>query len=344
MASSETKGWWMQFSQEKFWIESTDRSDIGLNLLAPISTNAYQKLVSSVKSGDIVFHYFQPIHSIVAFSMAIGKAKRTTIRWPDRINSPEAPGHTIDLTGYTELDNVITLSDIRNVEIEIRKIHDKILSEFGNPIYFPYQIRKNSPIRPAQGAYLSKFPVDLLKLFPTLIQEVESEFPNFERNSFHPLQLDEEKNQRDRSRKQGDRGWIRDELKKKAIEIHAMKVSINYLKELGYTTEDVSNFRNIGYDIEAFKPQETVGVEVKGSSIAEKFSIDLSKNEVDFALASKDMTTDKRSLLLLVEGIQLTKVGDAWEASGGVVRPFWDWFPKEESLIPTGYRYVLPKD
>ncbi|MCX6403891.1 MAG: hypothetical protein NT032_08380, partial [Actinobacteria bacterium] len=67
-----THSWWESSLEEKFWLESTDRTDIGRNLLAPISTHAGQKLVAFVEDGDIVFHYYQPTKSIVAFSVAKG--------------------------------------------------------------------------------------------------------------------------------------------------------------------------------------------------------------------------------------------------------------------------------
>jgi hypothetical protein len=51
-----THSWWESSLEEKFWVESTDRTDIGRNLLAPISTHAGQKLVAFVEDGDVVFH------------------------------------------------------------------------------------------------------------------------------------------------------------------------------------------------------------------------------------------------------------------------------------------------
>ena len=79
-----THSWWESSLEEKFWVESTDRTDIGRNLLAPISTHAGQKLVAFVEDGDVVFHYYQPTKSIVAFSVAKGFPKVDEIRWPDR--------------------------------------------------------------------------------------------------------------------------------------------------------------------------------------------------------------------------------------------------------------------
>ena len=49
--------WWESQPHEIYWIEITDRPDIGVNLKAPQSSNSGHFLVKEVKQGDIVYHY-----------------------------------------------------------------------------------------------------------------------------------------------------------------------------------------------------------------------------------------------------------------------------------------------
>jgi hypothetical protein len=164
--------WWDGLGAEKYWLESTDRPDLGVNLLAPISNVAGQMLVRFVNDGDVVLHYHQPTRSIVAFSIAHGFPQETTMRWPDRISSPEVPARVEELIHFTELDEPVTLEAIRERDTEIREIKSRLEAEnHGATIYYPFAIWDHE-IRPSQGMYLSKLPVEVLRLYPDMAAQV----------------------------------------------------------------------------------------------------------------------------------------------------------------------------
>ena len=339
--------WWLDNPSERFWIESTDRKDIGQNLLAPISTNGYHKLVSMVEDGDLILHYFQPARAIVAFSLASGNPFESILRWPDRELSPEGPAYQVNLSHYTELEEPISLKQIQSKEAEIREIKSLLDAELnkGQSAYFPYQVPATAKIQPAQGAYLTKLPKVLLELFPQIDEQMEDdiapevlEIPLEQKLSSKPLRQPREKQA---STSTSGYGRQTDELKKKATEMYAMTLATEFLVKQGYVVEDVSSQRNIVYDLRALKDEEIIGVEVKGSTI-QRIQIDLTINEVEYARQASLDSNNFRSLLFLVEGIEGEKVGADWVMSGGTTRHWWDWKPDEQALSPTAFRYTLP--
>ena len=336
-----THSWWEASLEEIFWVESTDRTDIGRNLLAPISTHAGQKLVAFVKDGDIIFHYYHPTKSIVAFSVAKGFPKVDEIRWPDRKKSDISPAYKIDLINYTEFDNPITLKEIQDKQNSIRTIKAALDKKYdGKSIYFPFQIPKEKVIQPAQGAYLSKIPKAVVDLFPAAVQQLKSDIaPEISQmKSSIESRLDTYQPASEKSPGESSYGIQTDEKKKKATELRGMALATEYLEKLGYTVEDVSAQKRLGYDLRAVKGDEVVGVEVK-ASIMSRIEVAVTTAEVEYAQIAGE---GFRSLLYVVDQIVCTKDGDEYQTSEGRERYWWDWNPDSDSLTPIEYRFTLP--
>lgn len=65
--------WWAGDPQQRFWLEITDRPDIGVDLHCPQrdatgSRTPGYSLIWSVEPGDVIFHYSRPERAIVAWS------------------------------------------------------------------------------------------------------------------------------------------------------------------------------------------------------------------------------------------------------------------------------------
>jgi hypothetical protein len=336
-----THSWWESSLEEKFWVESTDRTDIGRNLLAPISANAGQKLVAFVEDGDVVFHYYQPTKSIVAFSVAKGFPSVSEIRWPDRKKSEISPAYKIDLINYTELDDPITLKEIQDKQASIRIIKSTLDKKYdGKSIYFPFQIPKEKVIQPAQGAYLSKMPKALIELFPSAIQQLGQDIAPEISQIKSPIKskLATYKPTTPKPPVESSYGIQTDEKKKKATELRGMALATVYLEKLGYSVEDVSSQKRLGYDIRATKGDEVVGVEVK-ASIMSRIEVAVTTAEVEYAQIAGE---EFRSLLYVVDQIVCIKDGEEYKTSGGRERFWWDWNPDSDSLSPIDYRFTLP--
>ncbi len=76
--------WWAGLPEERYWLEITDRSDLGIDLRAPLvgedgkPTWSYS-LARWVNPGDVVFHYHKEEQAIV------GRSRATATQWTDEI-------------------------------------------------------------------------------------------------------------------------------------------------------------------------------------------------------------------------------------------------------------------
>ena len=338
LAPGRTNTWWLLDSAEDVWMESTDRSYLGRNLLAPISSSAGHKLVEFVRPGDLVLHYYQPTRQIVAYSIAEALPFESEVRWPDRDASPAQPAYEVPLAHFQFLEQPVSLEEIRAKESDIRRIREALVSlTHGGPMYLPFELSEKRPLRPAQGAYLTKMPRAVFDLFPELdeargLQEAVLTLPG------HPKSGTTAPPPRPPVGRPTKTGRQSDVRKKDAAERYAMERATHFLAELGYTVRDVSNQASLGYDLYAVRDGDDVGCEVKGS-IGDRIAVDVQASEVDFA---REVRGPTRSLLYVVDKIQLEERGGEIRGVDGRERPYWDWRPSDRAITPTAYRFMLP--
>lgn len=166
--------WWSSNSQEEYWIEVTDRYDIGVNLKSPqYNENGEEfwgySLIKYVKAGDIVFHYDKKVQAIKSKSIATGNFWEDKITWAARGASARDAGITphiragwyLGLENFEILDNPLELSTIRQNQNEILRQLNELKHK---PTYFPFAFSKLRDIRPLQG-YLFKLPYFFVELF-----------------------------------------------------------------------------------------------------------------------------------------------------------------------------------
>lgn len=170
--------WWANDPTERYWLEITDRKDLGVNLRVPqLGRDGRAKwqydLIHEVRPGDIVFHYSQlpgDEAGICAWSRAVGEVWSEPITWAPHAGghageTKRSPGWRISLEGYYPLDGgAITLESIRQLNDEIRSIEARLREQYGQSTYVPFEVGKR-PIHPSP-AYLTKMPRDIVMLFP----------------------------------------------------------------------------------------------------------------------------------------------------------------------------------
>ncbi|MEE3852776.1 DUF3883 domain-containing protein [Gordonia sp. LSe1-13] len=118
----------------------------------------------------------------------------------------------------------------------------------------------------------------------------------------------------------------------KAIEVHAVNLTRSYFEEqLGYATEDVGATES--YDVLATNGQETVKVEVKGTT-TDGAAILLTKNEVDLHVSGHPSNA-----LAIVRNILLDRSGGQPVAAGGTLELTKPWKIDTSRLQPIAYRY-----
>jgi hypothetical protein len=125
-----------------------------------------------------------------------------------------------------------------------------------------------------------------------------------------------------------------DPEKRSAVEKYAENEVSKYLKDLGYSIEKFGK----PFDFLATKGTEKVKVEVKGKQDF-AVTVEVTTNEVEVA---KNLDGTHRTLLAVVDGIELTQMDGIWKGSGGRLRTWWDMPFDESSLFPTRYQFTLP--
>jgi len=120
----------------------------------------------------------------------------------------------------------------------------------------------------------------------------------------------------------GDSAW------RIALENHAMDAAIRHMSEKGYTPKD----EHLGhsYDLRCVRAQETLFVEVKGTTTTGD-SVLVSSGEVGFARRTAPAT-----MLFILHSVKRGSDGKPDGGEAVVVQP---WNPSDESLSPVSYSY-----
>lgn len=330
--------WWSHDPNERYWLEITNRADIGTNLLAPQTNDRGEEywsyaLVREARPGDLVLHWDKN-HGpgVVGYSHVRGEAFASTITWQSRgtygrqrsASGPE-PAWEAPLGGYRKLKHPVTQARLREIEPTIRALRDRLTEAVAGPLYFPFALSDTRSLRAAQG-YLTKLPRALVESLPELrelrqtavSQPHEPEVPDLSSASLP------------KPRRATGYGRQRDVQRRQAVERYAMDLVLTHYRSQGYEVEDVG--AHSPWDITARKNGTEVHVEVKGSTTTRE-AIDLTEGEVRHA---EDIPT----CLVVIDQIEL---GEDLRCCGGRWRAWNDWSPVRGELVATAYRYPLPE-
>jgi len=174
--------WWDGMAEERFWVEITDRADLGSDLAAPQLNEEGRSywsydLVREVGEGDVVLHYAaRPNKAIASWSRAVGDPYEDTLTWGAHgqaggrgpVEPYERPAWRRPLEGPFPLSQPVGMEDSRDAEDVIQAVHDRLKDRFpGQPLYFPFQLSSRRPVRAFQG-YIAKWPRELLQAIPAL--------------------------------------------------------------------------------------------------------------------------------------------------------------------------------
>ena len=325
--------WWNSDPSESYWMEITDRADLGGELWAPKvdATGAESwsyALVSYVQPGDRVFHWHKNAAgepALIGWSEAEGPLSSEVRSWQARGTAGRARGVPIrgeawvmPLKGLRHLSTPISRSDLNGVlYAPVLAALQQTQIEIGQSqsAYTPFQHYGGRELR-AQQVYLTKFPAALVAiLFPghTPATAVKA--------SPGP-------------RRGRGQSFVADAERRSAIERHAVEIAKAHYIALGAT-----GITELGkpYDLLLTLDNEKRHVEVKGSTVPNIETVELTQGEVVHARSWK--ATD----LLIVDGIACGpgKNGPL-TTEGGTVRLFRDWSPSDHALRPTHLRYTLP--
>ncbi len=172
--------WWRYDPGQRFWLEITDRPDIGTDLHCPQRDSAGRRspgfsLIWQVSLGDIIFHYDLNYGAITSWSRAAGQVcealtlwrpHRTATRRRVRTVRPQ-PGWWLDLDGPFPLDRPVTIAQLAEHDHDIRQILAQLQTSHPGSLYFPFFWWRDQQLRPMQ-TYLNKLPAQLVTCIPRL--------------------------------------------------------------------------------------------------------------------------------------------------------------------------------
>lgn len=173
--------WWDGDLDEHYWLEETDRTDIGADLHAPLTDSAGRDnwrytLFREAAPGDVVFHYDGKADAIVGRSVIAGPPRPIETTWAARgsyararkAEATKLPGYSVPLRDYERIARPVTLQTIRGARAGLDEAIAALRARHGRAsLYFPFEL-SSRPVRPMQG-YAFKLPaavVELLGLEP----------------------------------------------------------------------------------------------------------------------------------------------------------------------------------
>ena len=173
--------WWHSDVAELYWLEATDRLDIGTDLRAPLTDasgrdNWRYTLFQEARIGDVVFHYDGGVaNAIVGWSRVKGSPNVSTEIWAARGSyavqrgavPTEVPGYRVPLEGFTRLPFPLTLGELRAAQGVLSGILSALQAAQKGAIYFPFEVSERRPVRRLQG-YAFKLPAAFVRGFPQL--------------------------------------------------------------------------------------------------------------------------------------------------------------------------------
>lgn len=173
--------WWASEPSEIYFMETTDRHDIGVDLRSPAADDAGRvhhghALMPFVRRGDVVFHYRRQ-HGIVAWSRAAGSVFDHPIVWGARGSAAklpyEQPGWRVPLEGPFNLPQPVSLNLLREREPSIRAAIESTELSHPRPIYRPFELSKKQRLGATQH-YLTKLPRAVVLAVPELREAVDA--------------------------------------------------------------------------------------------------------------------------------------------------------------------------
>lgn len=334
----ELNSWWTADPSQRYWMEITQRPDIGGNLQAPKLPGGHWSydLVSQVQQGDRVLHWSGAARALVGWSEVAGPT--TTVpeyEWQPRgtsgrgLSGPRtSAGWVAPLGGFREFNAPPTLTTLLPLLDDLMVLNGALVAEHGEPTYFPFYRYGKTRIR-TQQAYFVKFPVELLSLIPGItsaqlgseIQVEDADVPE----DFQPSGKHAPKGRTTRAQ---------DPKLRAAIERRSLDVALAYYKGIGAT-----EWKELGkpYDLTVIVDGVERHCEVKGSSMIID-TVELTINEVNHGQMYPNAD------LIVVDDIKVTRdrTTGAILTSGGRRRVWTDWSPADDALEARRFAYALP--
>jgi hypothetical protein len=180
--------WWRGDPDQKYWVEIRREPGIGESLWCGTvdeegHTNPWYELVSSVKQGEVIYHWHAGEHRFVGRSIAAADA--VTLDVDEAAAANDEPdraigAYTVELRDFTPIVADVSLTDVRAVASQLYHLRDELLEQYGPPLYLPFQFRDQPRF---MSNYFAKLPAQLIPLLFGRDELGESQVPQISESS-----------------------------------------------------------------------------------------------------------------------------------------------------------------
>lgn len=332
--------WWAGRPDERFWMEITDRDDVGVDLRAPQANGTggdewSYTLVAYTQPGDIVLHWHKHAAgapALIGWSEVVGPLYEDSMDWlahgtrgRERGRAQRVANWVTPLGGLHEFEHAVTRADLETERTRILAEIEKVQATQGGAVYKPFYLYGGRQIRATQ-AYLTKFPASLVATVEALAgQAVGAPSLGVPRSATKPGEG------RAPSRRQG---YLQDAVLRKCIEEYAVARAKAHYENQG------AKITTLGkpYDLKVELGSLERHVEVKGTTAEGPNSVVLTMGEVRHARTWQGVD------LFVVDGIRYELRDGNYHLSGGENHIWRDWLPADDDLHPTEFSYELQWD
>jgi hypothetical protein len=128
--------WWQNDPEEKFWVEIRKVPGIGTSLWSPNrdedgGTDPWYELVSTVKAGEVVYHWNAREHRFVGRSIAAENA----------VEDLASETYRVKLRDFTPIVAEVSLADLRAMANDLYAVRDRYIASM-DPL-FTYRSSSN---------------------------------------------------------------------------------------------------------------------------------------------------------------------------------------------------------
>jgi len=339
MSSVTLNTWWVSEPEQRYWMEITDRADLGGPLESPKLerlTWGYD-LVSHVQPGDRVLHWSTrgSASGLVGWSEVTSyPSVVASYSWTPRHGERRSTaGWRVELGEFHPLGPITAVDLLPHLD-KIVAIDQRLKKRHRGAVYFPLtrygagRAADKQEIRATQ-AYFVKFPAELFGIIPGI---VDARIDGMSVTESVTVAEDFQ-----RPGKKIGRGRVAraaDPALRRAIERRSLDVAREYYDSIGGL-----GYREVGapYDVAVVVDGTPRHCEVKGSSLTVD-TVELTINEVEHADLFPIVD------LIVVDGIEPIR-NDSNEvvgAVGGRLRVWTSWVPASNALQATKFAYTLP--
>jgi len=171
--------WWERRAGERYWLDLTKRDDRGKILASPRGEGKWgdfwgHRLITHVKSGDVVFHYDPSQQAITSCSLAKGRVVKEHLSWSlpagsegEGVTNHRVASWRIDLERSTELAAAVPLDEIAKIQSSLFPSLRALEEEVGDPLYYPFEMGSAQATHLLSG-YVFKLPEVFVNGFPEL--------------------------------------------------------------------------------------------------------------------------------------------------------------------------------